>query len=520
LLSQRIIDGDRTGLETDLDRALGGGMAALQIVNDVLLAGMKVVGDLFASGEMQLPFVLQSAETMKAAVAYLEPHMDRVADSAGKGRIVLATVKGDVHDIGKNLVDIILTNNGYEVHNLGIKVGITDMIEAAEKVGADAIGMSGLLVKSTLIMRENLAELNERGLSRLPVLLGGAALTRTYVERDLRQIYDGPLFYGRDAFEGLRVMDRLGELRRSGVEDPAYGRELGGRDLPPRQPKPTVDPALVPKRAPSVALDNPVFTPPFIGSRVVRGVALDDIVAYLNETALFRHQWGFRPEKGEKDPEFKTRVRAVLRDQLAAARATDVLVPQVVYGYYPCNADGNELIVWSSAERTDELARFPFPRQQADPWLCIADFSRPLESGELDYVAFNIATMGSAVTERAAELKAADRYQDYLFLHGLGVEMTEALAELWHARIRAEWGFADEDGTLINMLMRQHYRGGRYSWGYPACPDLADNLTVGRLLEVSRLGVEVSEETGYQFQPEQTTSAIVCHHPQAKYFVV
>ncbi|HWW53644.1 MAG TPA: vitamin B12 dependent-methionine synthase activation domain-containing protein, partial [Acidimicrobiales bacterium] len=519
LLSQRIIDGDRTGLEADLDRALDG-MAALEIVNDVLLAGMKVVGDLFASGEMQLPFVLQSAETMKAAVAYLEPHMDRVADAAGKGRIVLATVKGDVHDIGKNLVDIILTNNGYEVHNLGIKVGIADMIEAAQQVGADAIGMSGLLVKSTLIMRENLAELNERGLSRLPVLLGGAALTRTYVERDLRQIYEGPLFYGRDAFEGLRVMDRLGELRRSGVEDPAYGRELGGRDLPQREAKPAVDPALVPRRAPSVAADNAIFSPPFVGSRVVRGIALDDIVGYLNETALFRHQWGFRPEKGEKDPEFKTRVRAVLRDQLAAARAADVLVPQVVYGYYPCNADGNELIVWSSTDRTEELARFPFPRQQADPWLCIADFFRPLESGELDYVAFNIATMGAAVTERAAELKAADRYQDYLFLHGLGVEMTEALAELWHARIRAEWGFAGEDGSLTNMLLRQHYRGGRYSWGYPACPDLADNLTVGRLLEVSRLGVEVSEETGYQFQPEQTTSAIICHHPQAKYFVV
>jgi 5-methyltetrahydrofolate--homocysteine methyltransferase len=525
-LSQRIIDGDRNGLETDLDLALGSGLPALGIVNDVLLSGMKVVGDLFASGEMQLPFVLQSAETMKASVAYLEPHMDRVEGGSAKGRIVLATVKGDVHDIGKNLVDIILTNNGYEVHNVGIKVPVADMIDKAVEVGADAIGMSGLLVKSTLIMRDNLVELNERGLSHLPILLGGAALTRTYVERDLRQVYEGRLFYGRDAFEGLRVMDRLGELRRSGEDDPAFGRELGGRDLPARPAKAVVDPASLPRRAPSVAVDNRVFPAPFLGSRVVRGVALDDIVEYLNETALFRHQWGFRPEKGERDPDFKTRVRGVLRDQLAAARAADVLVPQVVYGYYPGNADGDDVVIWDPdggasagpAGRV-EVARFRFPRQTVEPWLCIADFFRPVESGQPDVVAFHIATMGGAVSERAAELKAADRYQDYLFLHGLGVELTEALAELWHARIRAEWGFGDEDGTLTNMLLRQHYRGGRYSWGYPACPDLSDNEKVARLLGAERLGIEVSEETGYQFQPEQTTSAIVCHHPQAKYFV-
>jgi 5-methyltetrahydrofolate--homocysteine methyltransferase len=520
-LSQRIIDGDRNGLEADLDQALDGGMPALSIVNDVLLDGMKVVGDLFGSGQMQLPFVLQSAETMKAAVAYLEPHMDRVAGSgSSKGCVVLATVKGDVHDIGKNLVDIILTNNGYEVHNIGIKVAINDMVEAAERVKADAIGMSGLLVKSTLIMRENLVELNERGLSSIPVLLGGAALTRTYVERDLRQIYEGRLFYGRDAFEGLHVLDRLGGLRRGEItDDPSFGRELGGRDLPARAPKPVVDPASIPRRAPTVAVDNPIFVPPSLGSQVVRGVALDDIVGYLNETALFRHQWGFRPESGESDMEFKDRVRAVLREQLAAARATGVLIPQVAYGYFPASSDGNELIVWSSMSRTAEAARFPFPRQPVDPWLSIADFVRPVESGEVDYVAFCIATMGSAVTEAAAALKAEDRYQDYLFLHGLGVEMTEALAELWHARIRAEWGFGDEDGGLTNMLLRQHYRGGRYSWGYPACPDLEDNLTVASLLDASRIGVEVGEETGYQFHPEQTTSAIILHHPQAKYFV-
>ena len=521
-LSQRIIDGDRNGLEADLDEALAGGLSALEIVNDVLLAGMKVVGDLFGSGEMQLPFVLQSAETMKASVGYLEPHMDRVAGSgSSKGRIVLATVKGDVHDIGKNLVDIILTNNGYEVHNLGIKVAVSDMIDKAQEIDADAIGMSGLLVKSTLIMRDNLIELNERGLSDLPVLLGGAALTRTYVERDLRQVYEGRLFYGRDAFEGLGVMDRLAALRASGADDPGYGRELGGRDLPARAAKVQVDPGSLPSRSPSVRSDNEIFVPPFVGSRVVRGVALDEIATYLNETALFRHQWGFRPSSGEDDAAFKERVRAVLRDQLAAARASDVLVPQVVYGYFAANADGNDVVVWSSAAREAELARFPFPRQTVEPWLCIADFFRPYAGGdsEVDYAAFHIATMGSAVTEAAAALKAADRYQDYLYLHGLGVEMTEALAELWHARIRSEWGFAGDDGSLTNMLLRQHYRGGRYSWGYPACPDLEDNLTVARLLEASRLGVDVSEETGFQFHPEQTTSAIICHHPQAKYFV-
>ena len=516
-LEQRIIDGDKEGLEADLDEALQT-TPALDIVNDTLLAGMKVVGDLFGSGQMQLPFVLQSAETMKAAVAHLEPHMEK-SDQGGKGRIVLATVKGDVHDIGKNLVDIILTNNGYEVHNLGIKVAIGEMIDKALDVQADAIGMSGLLVKSTLIMRENLLELNQRGLAHLPVVLGGAALTRTYVERDLRQVYEGRLFYGKDAFEGLRTMDRLVELRRTGSEDPDFGRVPGGRDLPPRAAKPAADPATIPARSPTVDTDNEVFKPPFLGARVVKGIAVDEIAAYLNETSLFRNQWGFRPEKGERDEEFKTRIRAVLRDELARVKTGDLLVPQVVYGFFAANADGNDVVVWEDDNRRDELARFAFPRQQQEPWLCIADFFRPVASGEADYAAFHIVTMGARASEEAARLKAADRYRDYLFLHGLGVEMTEALAELWHRRIREEWGFAGEDGPTLAGLFRQQYRGGRYSWGYPACPDLEDNETVARLLGAERIGVEVSEETGFQYQPEQTTSAIVCHHPQAKYFV-
>ncbi len=514
-LEQRIIDGERDGLVEDLDEALTS-TGPLDIVNDTLLAGMKVVGDRFASGEMQLPFVLQSAETMKAAVSHLEPLMEKAAAS-GKASIVLATVKGDVHDIGKNLVDIILTNNGYDVHNLGIKVGIGDMIDKAVAVGADAIGMSGLLVKSTLIMRDNLEELNRRGMSKTPIVLGGAALTRSYVERDLRQVYEGPLLYGKDAFAGLRVMDRIAEMKTTGATDPDFGRVAEGRQLPERAPQ--AEPGPLPSRSPDVATDNTVFHPPFIGSRVVRGIELDQIAEFVNETALFRNQWQFRPEGDETDADFKARVRAYLRDQLAQAKAEHLLVPQVVYGYFPANGDGDDLVIWSDEERSEELARLAFPRQKVEPWLCIADFFRPIASGDLDYAAFHIVTMGGEVSQRTAELFAVDKYADYLLLHGLGVEMAEALAEYWHRRIREEWGFVDEDGPSLHGLFRQQYRGGRYSWGYPACPDLEDNMTVATLLDASRIGIEVGEETGFQYQPEQTTSAIIAHHPRAKYFI-
>jgi 5-methyltetrahydrofolate--homocysteine methyltransferase len=522
-LHHRIIDGDRDGLTDDLDEALASGLGALDIVNEVLLGGMKVVGELFGSGQMQLPFVLQSAETMKTAVAHLEPHMERVGGSATKGRLVLATVKGDVHDIGKNLVDIICTNNGYEVHNLGIKVPIGEMVAKVKEVEADALGMSGLLVKSTLIMRENLQELNSLGLSEMPVLLGGAALTRRYVERDLREIYEGRLFYGRDAFEGLSTLDSLMTMKRTGEWDPDFGRVPTGRELPerPARREPAV---VVPRRSPDVAVDNEVFTPPFVGSRVVKGIGLDEIAVYVNETALYRNQWQYRPERDaggvpESDDAFKHRIRPTFREQLAAAKASGVLVPQVVYGYFPANGDGDELVVWADESRSAEAARFRFPRQQAAPFLCIADFFRPLESGEPDYAAFHIVTMGAAVSEETARLFAANEYQRYLLLHGLGVEMAEALAEYWHRRIREEWGFVGEDGPTVSGLFRQQYRGGRYSWGYPACPDLEDNATVARLLGAERLGIEVGEETGWQYQPEQTTSAIICHHPQSKYFV-
>jgi 5-methyltetrahydrofolate--homocysteine methyltransferase len=535
-LKHRIIDGDRDGLTDDLDEALADGVPALAIINDTLLAGMKVVGELFGSGQMQLPFVLQSAETMKTAVAHLEPHMEKADAAAGKGRIVLATVKGDVHDIGKNLVDIILTNNGYEVHNLGIKVSIADMIEKALEVKADAIGMSGLLVKSTLIMRDNLEELNARELADIPVLLGGAALTRSYVERDLRDVYAGRLFYGKDAFEGLHVMDRLGAIRKgTESDDPDWGRVPSESRVPSRASLGLAEkgagddePVELPSRSPDVLTDNEVFVPPFVGARVVKGISLDDIAGYVNETALFRNQWQFRPEKGaggsvESDDDFKARLRPTLRDEMAKAKADGLLVPQLVYGYFPANSDGNELVIWTDELRREEQARFPFPRQTKAPFLCIADFFRPIDGGgahgEVDYAAFHIVTMGPAISERTAKLFADDRYQEYLLLHGLGVEMAEALAEYWHHRIREEWGFVGEDGPNLAGLFRQQYRGGRYSWGYPACPDLEDNEKVLALLGGERIGLVCDEDTGYQYQPEQTTSAIICHHPQAKYFV-
>jgi 5-methyltetrahydrofolate--homocysteine methyltransferase len=514
-LKQRIIDGNMTGLEDDLAESLDSGTEPLAIINETLLSGMKVVGELFATGEMQLPFVLRSAETMKKAVAYLEPLMEKGA-AEHRGSIVLATVRGDVHDIGKNLVDIILTNNGFDVHNLGIKVGIAEILEAYDEHDADAIGMSGLLVKSTLVMRDNLEELKRRGLSEVPVVLGGAALTRSFVERDLRAVYPGPLFYGKDAFAGLDVMEQIESRRVGDGEADNFGR-LESRRLPQRQGSGAAAPGAVPTRSPEVETDNPIFEPPFLGSRLIKGISLDEIAGYVNETALFRNQWQFRPENNETDSDFKDRIRDIFREQLAAARQADLLVPQVVYGYFPVNSDGDELVIWSDDSRREEAMRFAFPRQGDSPWLCIADFFRPV--GEVDYAAFHIVTMGELVSQRTAELFAADQYHDYLLLHGLGVEMAEALAEYWHRRIRIEWGFADEDGPSLHGLFRQQYRGGRYSWGYPACPDLEDNVKVAELLGAERIGLTVGPDSGYQFHPEQTTSALICHHPRAKYFV-
>jgi len=528
-LKRRIVDGERGGLEADLDAALGA-RSALSIINDLLLDGMRVVGDLFGAGRMQLPFVLQSAEVMKAAVAHLEPHMER-ADGGGKGRIVLATVKGDVHDIGKNLVDIILTNNGYEVVNLGIKQPIDAILRAAEEHDADAIGMSGLLVKSTVVMRENLAEMATRGVAdRWPVLLGGAALTRGYVEDDLRARYPGQVYYARDAFEGLALMDRLMAAKRGGppVVDADRQAVLAARRARRDRTRAAVAEALPPLTDTSVrsdvATDVEVPVPPFFGTRVVRGVPLAEYAALLDERATFLGQWGLRGSRDGSGPTYEelveTEGRPRLRYWLDRLAADRVLEAAVVYGYFPAYSEGNDLVVLDP-DGVVERARFTFPRQRRERRLCLADFFRP-RGDELDVVALQLVTVGQPVGEYAAKLFAANSYRDYLEVHGLSVQLTEALAEYWHRRIRAELALpsggtvGDADPAELTGLLRTDYRGCRYAFGYPACPELADRAKVVALLDAGRIGVRLSEE--FQLEPEQATDAIVVHHPEAAYF--
>jgi 5-methyltetrahydrofolate--homocysteine methyltransferase len=522
-LERRIIDGERKGLEDDLDEALGQGRAALDIINENLLAGMRVVGDLFGRGEMQLPFVLQSAEVMKASVAHLEPFIEGSGDGErrGKATIVLATVKGDVHDIGKNLVDIILTNNGYDVVNLGIKQPISEILRAAREHGADAVGMSGLLVKSTVVMKENLEEINSRGIATgLPVLLGGAALTRAYVEDDLAEIYQGQVRYARDAFEGLRLMDAIARVKTDpNLELAEALPELRKRRV--RRVERVEEPAADGDVRSDVATDAPVPTPPFFGSRVVKGIALADYAAYLDERATFLGQWGLKPSRGDGpgyDELVATEGRPRLRMWLDRIHTEGLMEAAVVYGYFPCVSEGNDLVILHhDGERAgSERARLSFPRQRRDRRLCLADFFAPADSGRTDVVALQLVTMGSRVARRTAELYAASSYRDYLELHGLSVQLTEALAEAWHARVREELGFAEQDDPDLAAIFRQGYRGSRYSFGYPACPNLEDRRILVGLLDPSRIGVELSEEL--QLHPEQSTDAIVVHHPEAKYF--
>jgi 5-methyltetrahydrofolate--homocysteine methyltransferase len=522
-LERRIVDGERKGLEEDLDEALGQGRAALDIINENLLAGMRVVGDLFGRGEMQLPFVLQSAEVMKASVAHLEPFIEGSddGDRRGKATIVLATVKGDVHDIGKNLVDIILTNNGYDVVNLGIKQPISEILRAAREHDADAVGMSGLLVKSTVVMKENLEEINSRGIATgLPVLLGGAALTRAYVEDDLAEIYQGQVRYARDAFEGLRLMDAIARVKQDPNLELAQALpELRKRRV--RRVERVEEPAPEGDVRSDVATDVPTPTPPFFGSRVVKGIALADYAAYLDERATFLGQWGLKPSRGDGpgyDELVATEGRPRLRMWLDRIHTEGLMEAAVVYGYFPCVSEGNDLVILhhDGAEAGSERARLTFPRQRRDRRLCLADFFAPASSGRTDVVALQLVTMGAKVARRTADLYAASSYRDYLELHGLSVQLTEALAEAWHARVREELGFAEQDDPDLAAIFRQGYRGSRYSFGYPACPNLEDRRVLVGLLDPSRIGVELSEEL--QLHPEQSTDAIVVHHPEAKYF--
>lgn len=514
-LKARIIDGEKNGLEADLDEALET-RPALDIVNDTLLEGMKVVGELFGSGQMQLPFVLQSAEVMKNAVAYLEPHMEKAEGEEGKGTIVLATVRGDVHDIGKNLVDIILTNNGYNVVNLGIKQPVSAILDAAAEHRADVIGMSGLLVKSTVIMKENLEELNQRKLAAdFPVILGGAALTRAYVEQDLHEIYEGEVRYARDAFEGLRLMDALIAVKR-GVPG-ATLPELKQRRVPKRDVVVEETPDEGPVRS-DVAVDNPVPEPPFWGTRVIKGIQLKEYASWLDEGALFKGQWGLRQARTGDGPSYEelveTEGRPRLRGWLDKLHTDNMLEAAVVHGYFPCVSKGDDLIILDDAG--NERTRFTFPRQRRGRRLCLADFFRPEESGETDVVGLQVVTVGSRIGEETAKLFASDSYRDYLELHGLSVQLAEALAEYWHARVRSELGFATEDPDAMEDMFALKYRGARFSLGYGACPNLEDRAKIADLLEPERIGVQLSEE--FQLHPEQSTDAIVIHHPEAKYF--
>ena len=523
-LKDRIVDGDRKGLAGELDEALKV-HAPLDIINTILLDGMKVVGELFGAGKMQLPFVLQSAETMKAAVAHLEPHMERI-EGQEKGTIVLATVKGDVHDIGKNLVDIILTNNGYRVVNLGIKVPLADMVAAAKEHRAHAIGMSGLLVKSTVVMRENLAEMTRQGLE-IPVMLGGAALTRNYVEDDCVRAYAcGRVAYARDAFDGLGLMDKVTgngfddylsavQAKRSGKPRNA-SRTLGQADQRAFRP---VDLAAVQARRRRLTQDVPLTEPPFWGARVIEAPA-KAIVPFLNERSLYQFQWGFR-KQGRTLEDFlgwaKQELRPVMRRMLTLCEAESILRPQAAYGYWKAAGQGNDLIVFAPDGRT-ELCRFALPRQPKEDGDCIADFFRDVDDAERDVIGLQVVTVGQKASDTARLWFEDNRYQDYLYLHGLSVEMAEAMAEYAHKRIRAELGFAGEDDRDMEKMLSQSYRGSRYSFGYPACPKLEDQAPLLRLLDAERVGVSLSDE--WQLHPEQSTSAIVVLNPRAKYFSV
>jgi 5-methyltetrahydrofolate--homocysteine methyltransferase len=523
-LKDRIVDGDRKGLETDLQEALEN-HPPLEIINTILLDGMKTVGELFGSGKMQLPFVLQSAETMKAAVAFLEPLMERV-EGQEKGTIVLATVKGDVHDIGKNLVDIILTNNGYRVVNLGIKVKLADMVEAAATHRAHAIGMSGLLVKSTVIMRENLEEMSRQGLE-IPVLLGGAALTRNYVEDDCVAAYaSGRVAYARDAFDGLHLMDKVTgngfddylsalQAKRSGKAKNTK-RSMGKADERAWRP---IDVASVQARRRRLTQDNAVIVPPFWGARVLEAPA-KAVVPFLNERSLYQFQWGFR-KQGKTLDDFlgwaKQELRPIMKRMLSICEADDILHPQAIYGFWKAAGQGNDLILFAQ-DGTTEVARFTLPRQPREDGDCIADFFRDVEDGERDVIGLQVVTVGQKASDTARVWFEDNRYQDYLYLHGLSVEIAEAMAEYVHKRIRAELGFAGEDDRDLEKMLAQGYRGSRYSFGYPACPKIEDQTMLLELLGAERIGVSLSDES--QLHPEQSTSAIVVLNPNAKYFSV
>ena len=519
-LKRHIVDGEKRNLIVDLDEARQK-YSPLEIINNLLLEGMKVVGELFGSGQMQLPFVLQSAETMKASVAHLEQFMEKL-EGQSKGRIVLATVKGDVHDIGKNLVDIILTNNGFTVFNLGIKQPVHEILAAAKQKQAHAIGMSGLLVKSVAVMKENLEELNAQDV-KIPVLLGGAALTRDYAEDTLAELYHGPLLYCKDAFEGLHAMEEISGGRVDTAITVQRERAARRKELRAASEAKFAHITSSSTGGSDVARDNPVPAAPFWGRRVVTNISPRLIFPYINKNALFVGQWGFK-QKGlspkDYEKQLDEKVEPVFEGLKRQAIDEKLIQPRVVYGYFPVQSEGDDLIVYEpegfDGKSAKERLRFSFPRQQSRRRLCISDFFRSRESGQFDVLGIQLVTVGDRATEAAEKLRKENRYQDYLFLHGFGVETAEALAEYWHKHMRQELGFSSEDATLIEDLFHQKYRGSRYSFGYPACPNLEDRAKIVELLRPDEIGVTLSEN--FMLVPEQSTDALVAHHPQAKYF--
>jgi len=538
-LKYAIINGEKSvgegktkrSLEELLEEALGEHKyTPLDLINTVLLDGMKTVGDLFGARKMQLPSVLDSAGVMKAAVAYLEPKMEKKTGSQQKGTIILATVKGDVHDIGKNLVDIILSNNGYKVVNLGIKQSGDVIIRSAEEHHADAIGLSGLLVKSTLEMKYVIQELERQKLA-YPVICGGAALTRKYVEDDLRREYSNAVFYGEDAFAGLHVMEDLasdGSKKESRLQDGRTVKEYAKATAVDEEEGPVFS-----ERSPVVTDAPNIPTPPFWGVRVIKDYDLRELFQYINDTALFKNQWQLKTASQEdyaRLVEEKYRpIKKKLEEDIIAAGWFE---PKVVYGYFPAQGDGNDIVVYDPSQWSDgrprpstpgsepkELLRFTFPRQKEGRRLCISDFFAAPSSGKMDVLGLSLVTIGPKASVETQRLFESGEYTRYLYLHGLSVETAEALAEFHHKKMRQELGISAEDSPHIRDLFHQKYQGSRYSFGYPACPHLEDQTKLFALLKPEE-NVGVRLTSAFLLEPEQSTSAIVVHHPGAKYFVV
>ncbi|NCR12767.1 MAG: methionine synthase [Microcystis aeruginosa LL13-03] len=544
-LKQHIIDGERLGLEGALNQALQD-YPPLDIINIFLLDGMKVVGELFGSGQMQLPFVLQSAQTMKAAVAFLEPFMEKKeGDNNAKGTFIIATVKGDVHDIGKNLVDIILTNNGYKVINLGIKQPVENIIEAYKEHKADCIAMSGLLVKSTAFMKENLEVFNEKGIT-IPVILGGAALTPKFVHDDCQKTYNGKVIYGKDAFSDLHFMDKLMPAKAGGQWDDSkgfLGEFVEGEKTPVVAEELEVNPDTIftdgsvnqelvidTRRSEAVEVNIPRPTPPFWGTKILTAaeIPIEEVFWYLDLQALFVGQWQFRKPKSQPKQEYDQFLQEKVHPILAAWKEKivkeNLLNPTLIYGYFPCQSSGNSLLIYDpesiqageKPENLQPIAIFEFPRQKSGRRLCIADFFAPQESGIIDVFPMQAVTVGEIATEYAKSLFDANQYTEYLYYHGMAVQAAEAMAEWTHTRIRRELGFAQFDPDNIRDILQQRYQGSRYSFGYPACPNIQDQYKQLDLLGCDRIGMSMDESE--QLYPEQSTTAIITYHPTAKYF--